>query len=40
MPSPAAVCEGGNMTDPVIGLAVAIGLGAYLIYTLLYPERF
>jgi len=28
------------MTDPLLGLAVAIGLGAYLVYTLLRPERF
>lgn len=32
-------CEGA-MTDPVIALAVAVGLGAYLVYTLLHPERF
>ncbi|MGE3915996.1 MAG: K(+)-transporting ATPase subunit F [Hyphomicrobiaceae bacterium] len=30
----------GVMSDPVIGLLVAIGLGAYLIYTLLQPEKF
>jgi len=28
------------MTDPIIALAVAIGLGAYLVHTLLHPERF
>ncbi|MGE3065039.1 MAG: K(+)-transporting ATPase subunit F [Hyphomicrobiaceae bacterium] len=28
------------MTDPLIGLLVAIGLGAYLVYTLLRPEKF
>jgi K+-transporting ATPase KdpF subunit len=29
-----------TMSDPIIGLLVAIGLGAYLVYTLLHPERF
>ena len=33
-------CEAATMTDPILALAVAIGLGAYLIYTLLRPERF
>ncbi|MGE0022450.1 MAG: K(+)-transporting ATPase subunit F [Hyphomicrobium sp.] len=28
------------MSDPVIGLIVAIGLGVYLVYTLLRPEKF
>jgi len=28
------------MTEPVLGLVVAIGLAIYLIYTLLYPEKF
>ncbi|MGE0767110.1 MAG: K(+)-transporting ATPase subunit F [Hyphomicrobiaceae bacterium] len=28
------------MSDPVIGLLVATGLGAYLVYTLLRPEKF
>jgi len=28
------------MTDPIIGLAVALGLGVYLVYTLIRPERF
>jgi K+-transporting ATPase KdpF subunit len=28
------------MTEPVIGLAVALLLGGYLIYTLLHPEDF
>ena len=27
------------MTDPIIALAVAIGLGVYLVYTLIHPER-
>ena len=29
-----------SMSDPIIGLAVAIGLGVYLVYTLLHPEKF
>ncbi|WP_415071996.1 K(+)-transporting ATPase subunit F [Hyphomicrobium sp.] len=28
------------MSDPIIGFVVAIGLGAYLVYTLLHPEKF
>ncbi|MGE0054486.1 MAG: K(+)-transporting ATPase subunit F [Hyphomicrobium sp.] len=28
------------MSDPVLGLIVAIGLAAYLVYTLIRPERF
>jgi K+-transporting ATPase KdpF subunit len=28
------------MSDPIIGLIVAVGLGAYLVYTLLRPESF
>jgi K+-transporting ATPase KdpF subunit len=28
------------MSDPVIGLVVAIGLGVYLVHTLLHPEKF
>jgi len=28
------------MLEPVIGLIVAILLGAYLAYTLLHPEKF
>jgi K+-transporting ATPase KdpF subunit len=26
--------------DPLIALVVAVGLGAYLVYTLIRPERF
>ena len=40
MPRSAAGCEDRAMTEPLIGLAVAVGLGAYLIYTLLHPEKF
>ncbi|MFY9656921.1 MAG: K(+)-transporting ATPase subunit F [Methylocystis sp.] len=28
------------MIEPALGLAVALLLGLYLVYTLLYPERF
>ena len=28
------------MTEPIIGLVVAIGLGLYLLYTLIHPEKF
>ncbi|MDQ8698723.1 K(+)-transporting ATPase subunit F [Hyphomicrobium sp. LHD-15] len=39
MPRRATGCE-ASMSDPVIGLAVAIGLGVYLVYTLVRPEKF
>lgn len=29
-----------GMNDPLIGLIVAVGLGSYLIYTLLRPDKF
>jgi len=28
------------MTEPILGLIVAVGLGLYLLYTLLRPEKF
>ena len=28
------------MYEPIIGLGVAVLLGAYLVYTLLHPEKF
>jgi len=28
------------MTEPIIGLSVAVLLGIYLVYTLLHPEKF
>ncbi|ATQ68277.1 K(+)-transporting ATPase subunit F [Methylosinus trichosporium] len=28
------------MSEPIIGLGVALLLGAYLVYTLLHPEKF
>ncbi|MDF2117779.1 K(+)-transporting ATPase subunit F [Roseiarcaceae bacterium H3SJ34-1] len=32
--------EEASMFDALIGLAVALGLGVYLVITLLKPERF
>ena len=32
--------RGNAMTDPILGLLVAIGLGVYLVFTLLRPEKF
>ncbi len=41
MRAPVFVCSGGTaMSEPLIGLIVAILLGAYLVYTLLHPEKF
>jgi K+-transporting ATPase KdpF subunit len=31
---------GRAMTEPIIGLVVAVGLGLYLLYTLIHPEKF
>jgi len=28
------------MIEPIIGLIVGVSLGAYLLYTLIYPEKF
>jgi K+-transporting ATPase KdpF subunit len=28
------------MGEPLIGLAVAVALGLYLLYTLIHPEKF
>jgi len=28
------------MSEPVIGMIVAVLLGVYLVYTLLHPEKF
>jgi len=28
------------MVEPIIGLIVGIGLGVYLLYTLIHPEKF
>jgi K+-transporting ATPase KdpF subunit len=35
----ASGCETA-MLEPLAGLAVALLLGAYLLYTLIHPERF
>jgi K+-transporting ATPase KdpF subunit len=40
MRSPATGCEAPAMLEPLIGLAVALGLALYLFYTLIRPERF
>jgi K+-transporting ATPase KdpF subunit len=32
--------RGRAMIDPIFGLIVAVGLGLYLLYTLLRPEKF
>ena len=32
--------KGWPMVEPIIGLAIGALLGAYLLYTLIYPERF
>jgi K+-transporting ATPase KdpF subunit len=29
-----------TMTEPIVGLAVAVLLGLYLLYTLIRPEKF
>jgi len=28
------------MSEPILGLVVAVGLGLYLLYTLIHPEKF
>ena len=40
MPTPAIDCEAPPMIEPLIGLVVGAFLAAYLIYTLIRPERF
>jgi K+-transporting ATPase KdpF subunit len=32
--------EGDAMSEPILGLAVAVCLGVYLLYTLIRPEKF
>jgi K+-transporting ATPase KdpF subunit len=39
MPAFATGCEAA-MSDPIIALAVAVALAAYLIYALIKPEKF
>ena len=36
----AATVKESVMSEPIIGLVVAIGLGLYLLYTLIHPEKF
>lgn len=40
MPPPPNGSEEARMLEPLIGLAVALALGVYLLVTLLHPERF
>jgi K+-transporting ATPase KdpF subunit len=41
MPTPAGVSEREpRMVEPIIGLLVGVLLGVYLLYTLIYPEKF
>ena len=41
MPASSPGCrEAAIMIEPLLGLAVALALGAYLVVTLLRPERF
>jgi K+-transporting ATPase KdpF subunit len=40
MPARSTGSEEDTMFDPILGLVVAIGLSAYLVATLLMPERF
>jgi K+-transporting ATPase KdpF subunit len=40
MPARSTGSEEATMFDPILGLVVAVGLGAYLVATLLMPERF
>jgi K+-transporting ATPase KdpF subunit len=37
---PVVGCEGTAMIEPIIGLIVGVSLGVYLLYTLIYPEKF
>jgi len=40
MRAPASAFRRAGMSEPVIGLIIAVLLGAYLVYTLLHPEKF
>ncbi|MBM3553275.1 MAG: K(+)-transporting ATPase subunit F [Alphaproteobacteria bacterium] len=40
MRAPASGFRRGVMSEPIIGLVVAVLLGVYLVYTLLHPEKF
>ncbi|MBV8107708.1 MAG: K(+)-transporting ATPase subunit F [Hyphomicrobiales bacterium] len=37
---PCGKFEGNAMSEPIIGLVVAVLLGLYLLYTLIHPEKF
>ena len=37
---PAANLRRATMSEPIIGLVVAVLLGLYLLYTLIRPEKF
>jgi K+-transporting ATPase KdpF subunit len=40
MPCCATGSEEGEMAEPIFGLIVSLFLGAYLLYTLIRPEKF
>jgi K+-transporting ATPase KdpF subunit len=40
MPVASLGFEGTIMIEALLGLAVALGLGVYLLFTLIRPERF
>jgi K+-transporting ATPase KdpF subunit len=40
MPTAAIDFREAAMNEPMLGLVFAIGLAGYLVYTLLYPEKF
>jgi K+-transporting ATPase KdpF subunit len=40
MRGPAAGCERVAMTEPILALIVAAALGAYLVHTLVRPEKY
>jgi K+-transporting ATPase KdpF subunit len=40
MHAPSTGCEVIGMFEPLLGLAVAVALGGYLVFTLIRPERF
>lgn len=39
MPASAATCE-ATMSDPLVALVVALALAAYLVHTLVRPEKY
>jgi K+-transporting ATPase KdpF subunit len=40
MRGPVAICEEAIMLEPILALIVAVLLGAYLVHTLVRPERY